>query len=84
MSLIGKRSGWNNLKLGLSLRSELIWGRAKTDWKNKGKVKKARARPSLKVEGKHMSNGVEERERLWAERETCLFFLYRTETVEPP
>lgn len=89
MSLIGRRSGFDNVILGLSLRSELrrsdlISGRAKTDWKNKGKVKKARARPWLKVEGKHMSNRDGERERLWAERETFRFFLYRMEVLEHP
>lgn len=71
--MIGRRrSGFNELMIvGLSLKSvlrrfELIWGRVRADWKNKGKEKKTRARPWPKVvEGKHMSNcdGKKERER---------------------
>lgn len=70
-SLIGRRrSGFNEVVIpGLSLksdlrRSDLISGRVRTDWKNKGKEKKTRARPWPNVvEGKHMSNCDGERER---------------------
>lgn len=62
--MIGRRrSGFNELVIpGLSLksdlrRSDLISGRVRTDWKNKGREKKTRARPWPKaLEGKHMSN----------------------------
>lgn len=86
--MIGRRrSGFNGLVIaGLSLksdlrRSDLISGRVRTDWKNKGKERKTRTRPWLKVvEGKHMTNCDGEREcerERESERTWLVFFIYR-------